>query len=115
MPNIDKHAPGSFSWIELATTDQPAAKAFYSGLFGWESADFPMGPDQFYTMFRLEGRDAAAGYTIHGPMKEQGVPPHWGLYIDDFWWTAIWAAIVLSIVSWVLSLVVRDVGRRTHA
>jgi putative membrane protein len=32
---------------------------------------------------------------------------HWGLYIDDFWWTAIWAAIVLSIVSWLLSLVVR--------
>jgi putative membrane protein len=30
---------------------------------------------------------------------------HWGLYIDGFWWTAIWAAIVLSIVSWVLSLV----------
>ena len=30
---------------------------------------------------------------------------HWGLQIDDFWWTAIWAAIVLSIVSWVLSLV----------
>jgi putative membrane protein len=30
---------------------------------------------------------------------------HWGLYIDDFWWTAIWAAIVLSIVSWLLSLV----------
>ena len=27
-------------------------------------------------------------------------PPHWGLQIDDFWWTAIWAAIVLSIVSW---------------
>jgi putative membrane protein len=36
---------------------------------------------------------------------------HWGLYIDDFWWTAIWAAIVLSIVSWLLSLVVRDAGR----
>jgi putative membrane protein len=32
---------------------------------------------------------------------------HWGLVIDHFWWTAIWAAIVLSIVSWVLSLVVR--------
>lgn len=31
---------------------------------------------------------------------------HWGLYIDDFWFTAIWAAIVLSIASWVLSLVV---------
>ena len=32
---------------------------------------------------------------------------HWGLFIDDFWWTAIWAAIVLSIVSWLLSLVVK--------
>jgi putative membrane protein len=31
---------------------------------------------------------------------------HWGLQIDDFWWTAIWAAIVLSIVSWALSLIV---------
>ena len=36
---------------------------------------------------------------------------HWGLYIDDFWWTAIWAAIVLSVVSWVLSLLVRDTKR----
>jgi len=32
---------------------------------------------------------------------------HWGLTIDHFWWTAIWAAVVLSIVGWVLSLVVR--------
>jgi putative membrane protein len=36
---------------------------------------------------------------------------HWGLYIDDFWWTAIWASIVLSVVSWLLSLVVRDATR----
>lgn len=33
---------------------------------------------------------------------------HWGLQINEFWWTAIWAAIVLSIVSWLLSLVVRS-------
>lgn len=37
---------------------------------------------------------------------------HWGLYIDDFWWTAIWAAIVLSIVSWLLSLVTGGAARR---
>jgi putative membrane protein len=37
---------------------------------------------------------------------------HWGLAIDHFWFTAIWAAIALSIVSWVLSLIVRDVSRR---
>jgi putative membrane protein len=40
---------------------------------------------------------------------------HWGLYIDDFWWTAIWAAIVLSIVSWLLSLVVGNAERRVGA
>jgi len=39
---------------------------------------------------------------------------HWGLFIDRFWWTAIWAAIVLSIVGWALGLLIRDtVGRRT--
>jgi putative membrane protein len=34
------------------------------------------------------------------------------LQIDHFWWTAIWAAIVLSIVSWLLSLVIRRTGAR---
>lgn len=33
---------------------------------------------------------------------------HWGLQVDQFWWTAIWGAIVLSIVSWGLSLLIRD-------
>src|ERR1700733_425462 len=37
---------------------------------------------------------------------------HWGLSIDHFWWTAIWAAMLLSIVSWLLSLVIGDVDRR---
>ncbi len=36
---------------------------------------------------------------------------HWGLDVDHFWWTAIWGAIVLSIVSWTLSLVIRDSTR----
>ncbi|QUR67661.1 phage holin family protein [Mycobacterium spongiae] len=40
---------------------------------------------------------------------------HWGLQIDHFWWTAIWAAIVLSIVSWILSLLTRDFRRVTRA
>lgn len=39
---------------------------------------------------------------------------HWGLQIDHFWWTAIWAAIALSIVSWLLSLLSRDVRRVTN-
>jgi len=35
---------------------------------------------------------------------------HWGLQIDHFWWTAIWAAVVLSIVGWVLSIPMRSAG-----
>jgi putative membrane protein len=40
---------------------------------------------------------------------------HWGLFIDHFWWTAIWAAIALSIVSWLLSLVLPDTERSSPA
>jgi len=47
MPVIDKHAPGSFCWTELATPDQQAAKAFYEGLFGWTAQDRPIGPAAF--------------------------------------------------------------------
>ena len=28
--------------------------------------------------------------------------------IDEFWWTAIWAAIILSIVSVILDMIVRS-------
>src|ERR1700686_3121492 len=64
MPTIEKHAPGNFCWIELATTDQNAAISFYSKIFGWAANNMPMGPDDFYTIFRLEGSDAAAGCTL---------------------------------------------------
>jgi predicted enzyme related to lactoylglutathione lyase len=82
MPHIDKHPPGVFCWIELSTTDQNAAKSFYSSLFGWARQDFPMGPNDFYTMFQLEGRDTAAAYTMRPEQRSQGVPPHWMIYIS---------------------------------
>ena len=81
MANIDKHPAGSFCWIELATTDQNAAKAFYSSLFGWVVTDNPMGPDEFYTIFKIDGRDAAAGYTLRKEQRAQGVSPHWMVYV----------------------------------
>lgn len=36
---------------------------------------------------------------------------HWGLHIDKFWWTAIWAAILLSLVGWVFSVPFRSASR----
>jgi predicted enzyme related to lactoylglutathione lyase len=41
-----------------------------------------MGPGDVYTIFRLEGRDAAAGCTLRPEQRAQGVPPHWMLYVE---------------------------------
>lgn len=76
---INTAKPGNFCWFELATSDQAAAKKFYGDLFGWTANDAPMGPDVFYTMFQLRGRNVAAAYKLD--QTQQGVPPHWGTYV----------------------------------
>jgi len=81
MAQIDRHAPGTFCWVELGTTDQDAAKRFYGSLFGWSFVEYPMGPGDFYTMFKLDGCAVAAGYTMREAERSQGVPPHWNLYV----------------------------------
>lgn len=81
MAIIDKLIPGSFCWMELGTTDQAAAKQFYSSLFGWTATDFPMGPAGDYTIFQLKGQDCAAAFTLMKEMLDHGVPPHWMPYI----------------------------------
>ena len=81
MTNIDLYPVGSFCWIELHTTDQNAAKSFYGSLFGWEAHDNPMGPDAYYTEFKLHGREAAAACTLLPDERSQSVPPYWMIYI----------------------------------
>src|SRR5438093_4775118 len=82
MANIDTHAPGSFCGFELGTTDQNAAKRFYGSVAGWTASDSPIGPNELYTTFTLEGRSTAACYTLKPEMRAQGVPPHWLLYVS---------------------------------
>ena len=83
MPTLDRHHPGDFCWIELATSDQPAAKHFYTSLFGWGAADSPMGEAAgVYSMFSLHGRNVGGGYTLMPDMIAHGVPPHWMLYVQ---------------------------------
>jgi len=81
MPTITQHAPGSFCWPELASTDANAAKKFYGGLFGWTFNDNPMGPGEVYTIFQLDGRDCAALYNLRPDMLSMGIPPHWASYV----------------------------------
>ena len=80
MPET-QHTPGTFCWAELATSDGPAAKKFYAGVFGWSFDDQDMGPDGPYTMLLQNGKRLGALYKMHAAQAAQGVPPHWGSYI----------------------------------
>lgn len=79
MTTYTKHQHGTFSWIELGTTDPDAAKRFYGGLFGWEFEDMPAGPDMVYSMAKIHGQQVGGLYKMGAEMK--GVPPHWASYI----------------------------------
>jgi len=81
MPTVERFEPGEFCWIEVATSNQSAARSFYSSLFGWTAQDVPIGPNDFYSLMQLQGRIAAGLYTMRGDEAKAGVPPHWKLYI----------------------------------
>jgi predicted enzyme related to lactoylglutathione lyase len=75
------HTPGTFSWPELATTDQKGAVAFYRALFGWDLNDVPLGPGETYSMFQLKGKEVSAASTLQQEQRQMGVPPHWNSYV----------------------------------
>jgi predicted enzyme related to lactoylglutathione lyase len=81
VAEFTSHAPGTFSWPELSTSDQTAGVAFYRGLFGWDVNDMPMGPNETYSMFQLRGKEVAAAAGQRSEEKQHGVPPHWNNYI----------------------------------
>jgi uncharacterized protein len=78
MGERTSYEPGTFSWADLATSDPEGAKAFYSGLFGWEIEDMPAGQGQVYSMARLDGKYVAA---MSSDGAEEGIPPHWNNYV----------------------------------
>ncbi len=81
MGERTNYTPGTFSWTDLTTTDQEAAKAFYSELFGWEIVDVPVQGDVYYSMAKVEGKDVAAISPQPEQQREAGVPPAWNSYI----------------------------------
>jgi predicted enzyme related to lactoylglutathione lyase len=60
MGERSSHAPGTFSWTDLSTSDPDGALRFYTGLFPWEAEDLPLPDGGVYTMLRLDGKDACA-------------------------------------------------------
>src|SRR5678816_3366036 len=82
MQETPEYKPGTFCWVELATSDGEAAKSFYTQLFGWTFEDHPMGPDMVYTMLRRDGKDVGALYKLMSDQVAQGVPPNWLSYVS---------------------------------
>lgn len=81
MQEVTKYPAGTFSWVDLATTDAAGAKQFYTELMGWTVFDIPMGPDSFYTMLQLEGRDVAGLSQMSAEQQAQGMPAMWNSYV----------------------------------
>jgi predicted enzyme related to lactoylglutathione lyase len=75
------YTPGTFSWTDLSTTDQDAAKTFYGTLFGWEFDDQPVGDGVVYSMAMIGGTAVAAISPQPQQQRDAGVPPVWNSYI----------------------------------
>ena len=81
MPERTSYAQGTPSWVDLPTTDQAAAKAFYAGLFGWTYDDQPMPDGPVYSMAMLGGHAVAAIAPQPPEMAAAGAPPMWNTYL----------------------------------
>jgi predicted enzyme related to lactoylglutathione lyase len=81
MAERTTYTPGTFSWTDLTTTDQEAAKSFYSGLFGWEAQDNPVGDGIVYSTMLIDGKPVGAISPQPDAQRDAGVPPAWNSYI----------------------------------
>ncbi len=77
MPEITSYAPGTPSWVDLASKDLPGSRAFYTGLFGWTAGEASE-EGGGYSMF-LIGDKAIAGLA---PIMMEGQPPSWTCYVS---------------------------------
>jgi predicted enzyme related to lactoylglutathione lyase len=68
--------PGTPCWVDLGVDDIPTAKAFYSGLFGWEIQDGP--PEAGgYAVAEIGGLPVAG----LGPKMDPNMPTFWTTYL----------------------------------
>ncbi len=78
MTYTPRHAPGTFCWVDLATTDPGAAKGFYTAVFGWTAADVPTDLGPPYTMFSQDANRVCGAYPM-SPGQEGH--PYWLSYV----------------------------------
>ena len=77
MPRVESYAPGTPSWVDLASHDVAASVAFYGDLFGWASPE--LAPEAGgYRMFEVDGVPVAGVR----PIMMEGQPPAWTTYVS---------------------------------
>jgi predicted enzyme related to lactoylglutathione lyase len=77
MPAVTAYAPGTPSWVDLATPDLAASVSFYSTLFGWDAKDQGAEAGNYH-MFEIGGVPIAGA----APIMMEGQPPAWTSYIS---------------------------------
>ncbi|MGE3857246.1 MAG: VOC family protein [Dehalococcoidia bacterium] len=82
---IDGTQQGRPSWVDLTTTDVPAAIRFYESLFGWTGELSPIAADPGYYNASIEGAMVAGITDLDQDQRQRGVPSHWNVYlaVDD--------------------------------
>jgi uncharacterized protein len=79
MPEVTEYAPGTPSWVDLASPDPDASAAFYGALFGWEAPEAgPVEETGGYRMLQRDGRNVAG----LGPTQGEGQPAMWTTYVS---------------------------------
>jgi predicted enzyme related to lactoylglutathione lyase len=72
MGRRERYEPGTFCWVDLATTDPAGAKTFYGELFGWEAEDMPAGEAGTYMMLCASAATRSApstSWTLSGASR----------------------------------------------
>ena len=81
MAERTSYTPGTFSWTDLATTDQEGAKTFYGALLRWDADDQPVGDGVVYSMMNIGGKPVAGISPQNEMQRQAGAPPAWNSYV----------------------------------
>ena len=81
MGTRTKYTAGTFSWVDLSSPDQAAAKKFYGSLFDWSYEDNPIGEGSVYSIAKIDGASVAALTPQPQQQREAGIPPAWNCYV----------------------------------
>lgn len=77
MSTVATYAPGTPSWVDLASPDLAASVSFYSALFGWDANDQGAEAGNYH-LFEIGGVPVAGA----GPIMMDGQPPAWTSYVS---------------------------------